>query len=513
MPTNDDSINYSGPSKDWTPLSGDNFDVLSTRRKIKEATYSNIDALRLNLDAVIAETTDTIVESEKILRDFNLSIPLDSALEKAQEAEWPAELGAPKDYVTFSQQKTMNLRNTRGSNYVYKEYNNAVRGAWGTTAADVTTITGNIRAEAGRIKNFLDNYIIQESNDSSQQRAIELFQDWTVKAIESSGHFRYLIAAKDKAQEYYPKSELDKTTPSQARNFQAVLQVQLNESAADTDKLQEDLGKHLGGNANLFYDSYLGPALKFRREISSTITQEPNDGKMAREMHDASRTLDDNTVSMLSDLMKRNEIYATKAGRLAARINETDMRRKAIQDLASRGSMPINPFVPHIQVSGELDYFEVEYEGWIDEIEEAATPNYTNQAYVTTTSNRFKSPHNQLADREIDEAHPQYLLKDGGTITGDISVGDGVKIDGVGLAAHAHTGFDGTGLIDGLSIAPGTLPTSAFSVDDDSDGISDFRFVLYTSITSASGNTTYDATVAWEGDDDSQFEIQITRLP
>ena len=40
--------------------------------------------------------------------------------------------------------------------------------------------------------------------------------------------------------------------------------------------------------------------------------------------------------------------------------------------------------------------------------------------------------------------HPQYLLRSGGTIFGDIIVEDGITIDGVDISAHAHTGDDGS---------------------------------------------------------------------
>jgi hypothetical protein len=506
MASRDDNINYSGPSKDWTAPPGASADIFRNRRTIRDADYSNLALLRRNLDVLISETTDTVIESEKILKNFNLTISPDSELDKAQEAEWPAALGVPKDYVTYSQHKTMGLRSTRGSNFIRKEYNNSARGAWGTTAADVALIAENIKSEAIRINTFLDNYISEESNDPSQQRTVELFQDWALKAIESSGQFRYLIAAKDKTPERYSQSELDQTTPAQAKNFQAILQVQLNEAASDIDKVQEELGKHLGGNADLFYDSYLGPAIKFRRQISATILPSSEGNLVARDMYHASRVLDDNTNSMLSDLMKRNEIYTNKIGHLVARVAEADMRRKAIQSLAVKGTMPKNPFVPHVQVAGETDFFEVEYEGWLnEEVEDGATPNFG-------VANRFQSEHNEIYGREAQDAHPQYLLKHGGTITGDISVEAGVKVDGVDISLHAHSGEDGSPNIDGSAIIPGTLPTTAFETGTSTSDIDDLRLVEYNTATTAVGDIVYEATVAWEGPDDTQFEVQVTRI-
>ena len=44
----------------------------------------------------------------------------------------------------------------------------------------------------------------------------------------------------------------------------------------------------------------------------------------------------------------------------------------------------------------------------------------------------------------MENHHPQYLLKNGGTIDGDIFVKNNAKIDGVNLSTHAHTGSDGS---------------------------------------------------------------------
>jgi hypothetical protein len=55
----------------------------------------------------------------------------------------------------------------------------------------------------------------------------------------------------------------------------------------------------------------------------------------------------------------------------------------------------------------------------------------------------MKSSHSLLDDLDAD-SHPQYLLKSGGTITGDIYVDTDVTIDGVDISSHSHNGFDGS---------------------------------------------------------------------
>jgi hypothetical protein len=510
--TADDNINYSGPNLKWNPPPGQGRYPLRDPALDGSGNYSNLDLLKRNLNVLIEQSTALRNESEKDLKDFNLSIDAESELENAQISEWPDSLGDHKNYMTYSQYRTMKARNSTGSSYLQKEYENEIRGSWGSVSLDTAEVASDVLSEATRIKRFIENYISGESNDQSQQRAIELFQDWTNAAIESTGQFRYLIETKNEAQTRYSKSELDKLSPDQARQYQTILQVQLNAAADDSSKIQKDLEVHLGSNSELFYDSYLGPALQFRRDISSRVDKPESSSLLSQDMYSASRVLDDNVKSLIKDMMRRNDIYTNKVGKLFTRVSEVDMRRKSIQDLAVKGSMPINPFIQHKEVSEETDHFEIEYEGWIDEIYEQATPSYSNEAYAATVVNRFLPSHNLLTERFDPDSHPQYLLKDGGTITGNITVVDGVTIDGVDISGHTHSGSDGSANISGSSIAPGTLASSAVDVDDTPDEIEDLRLVGYNTTSTLNGDTVYEATIAWEGPDGVQFEIQMTRL-
>ena len=80
-----------------------------------------------------------------------------------------------------------------------------------------------------------------------------------------------------------------------------------------------------------------------------------------------------------------------------------------------------------------------------------ASSLFRQVAISPTRKDDLKSSHSLLQDLEEDH-HPQYLLKDGGRIIGDILVAEGVTIDGVDLNTHAHTGTDGSTKISSLDI-------------------------------------------------------------
>jgi hypothetical protein len=101
---------------------------------------------------------------------------------------------------------------------------------------------------------------------------------------------------------------------------------------------------------------------------------------------------------------------------------------------------------------------------------------FKNVYINTDRNNTFLSSHGKL-DGLLEDNHPQYLLKDGGNITGNISVDKGITIDGVDLNTHAHTGADGSAKISSLdidyqngrvlnpAIKPVSVAISQFNVD------------------------------------------------
>ncbi len=119
---------------------------------------------------------------------------------------------------------------------------------------------------------------------------------------------------------------------------------------------------------------------------------------------------------------------------------------------------------------------------------------------------QFESSHNNLEHREIDEAHPQYILKAGGIFTGDVELEDAL-IDGVHPSTHAHSGLDGTQPILGSDILGGTLSSGAIDRSDTPPKPLYFRVVEET----AHGTTGLtDVTLAWEGSAEYTYEVQYT---
>lgn len=507
-------INYRGPSLSWR---GSPSNVGSVRSGSYSERYkntsSNVDILLRNLDFLLNLTNDTVKVAEEKLQDFNLLIDIDTELENAQKSEWPSELGTHKNHISYSQYRVMRKRESSGSSYIAKAYEHALRGTWGTVAMDIARINANVASEALRIKDFISSDIFGDFYDQAESRAIELLQEWSQAAVEDAGQLRAFFEEEGKAQEKYSRAELDRFGPAKARNYQAILQVRLNATADEISKIQKDFDMHFGPHSVMLYDQYLIPALQFRREVSSEVDVPVGSFRLDEEMYLLSKTVDNNVLSLLKDVMRRNGVYRKKITSLKTLLAELNLTRKTISDLSSLGALPDNVFVKVDDALTDNEHFDVEYQGWLsDAAASEDDTDFANSAYNVGVENRFKASHSLLADLTSADAHPQYLLKDGGTITGNISVEDGVTIDGVDLSSHKHDGTDGSVLISGSAISPGTLSSGAVDTNDVPDVVDNLTLVKYNTTNTINGDTVYEAVISWEGPEDVQFEVQLHRI-
>jgi hypothetical protein len=121
----------------------------------------------------------------------------------------------------------------------------------------------------------------------------------------------------------------------------------------------------------------------------------------------------------------------------------------------------------------------------------------------------LRSSHGDLDGLDGD-AHPQYLRRDGGVITGDIAVAEGVKIGGVNVSNHSHSGIDGS------------MPISASVIDYESArndyynsaSTSPYSNITLTNLTQSiltGGGIVFDATFEVEIEDDklNSYEFEI----
>lgn len=96
---------------------------------------------------------------------------------------------------------------------------------------------------------------------------------------------------------------------------------------------------------------------------------------------------------------------------------QRDAYVKYLEQLSTKGTIVPNPFIS--QIADQPHYLTTET------LDFRGTQTYSNNA---------SSNHNYLTERELDDAHPQYLLKTGGTINGDLFLDGSLTLNGARIS-------------------------------------------------------------------------------
>ena len=231
---------------------------------------------------------------------------------------------------------------------------------------------------------------------------------------------------------------MDQITEKQAVEFQAFFSIRLEALNEEIASLLNNLKRDYVDNCSIFYDRYLSQTLNFKTKIVSpmeanfyTTTFASRFPTLTEELVIATNVINANFGMILSDLIQRNQIIRSRVEKLLDLIQQKRRYSNYIFQLSFKGQ---NKKVIRKTIT-EDNYSEI----------------YKNSHITYKDQSDLVSDHASLHNL-TENHHPQYLLKDGGTITGNISVDPGMRIDGVSLSSHAHTGNDGSQKIKSTDI-------------------------------------------------------------
>lgn len=485
---------YSGSSKEYVPQVGNLSQSIRSTSSGTYKGYHDINLLRSLLEQIINDTSNIMNAAESKLEKLNLQVS-DASLQNAQKTEWPSDLGEPKDYVSFHQYQAFKQFDTRGSNFISKAYEDTVRGVAGNPALDVYIISGHIKDEALSIKGFLDDFI-GSIDDTAEFRILEAFQDWAFMALKYARVFGSFIEARAEVQQAIPEAELEKLTQDQAKSFQVLFKTKVNGYNDEISKTLESL-KTQFAHTDDFFTKFLGPSLKFRLNFQGDLSKTQSTGFFGSQAQNASRQMQGNIEAAVTDLVRRNDFFGKRFNELETRLKARSSYVQFVKDLEPTGARLKNPFVDVQPDPEEKQAFK-----------SLATQKVTEK----TQKNPFYSSHFDLADLDSVDAHPQYLLRSGGNLTGDITVDDGVKIDGVDIGEHRHKGkdVDGTHKIDGSDIVSGTLTSDIVKTDEAVCTPKGLRLLTTKSTVVPPGVASVNAQIAWDTCNSGlMYELQI----
>lgn len=437
-------IDYTGPNRDYKPDVANNSYINNAKGPITQFRegYHDLDYLIALLDKLIQQAGDIYNKCEDTLSNYSLIVDQsDTSLVSAHNSAYPSS-DVP-GYVTFQEYKYL-LKNSssNAAQYVMNAYEMNIRGTSGTNAFDISTLSLTVNNEAKRIKEFINGYI-GEVDDTSEFRIIENFQNWAEDTQRLINSFRQALQGQFSAQ--VPQSEVDSVTGDTAAQLQAILQVKLNVAAKNVKDVTNQLLKNWETPASDFYDKHLGPALQFQLKVGQGLSNTFDRGTypvLGNIVNAGLGGLSSNFATVLADQVKRNGIYSNYIEEIVANINARDTSAFQINQFASKGRYPKQIFT-HDGLATQADaLFQVDH----------PLDNYQT---ILTYDDNFIADHSDLANAGASDAHPQYLLRDGGeesAITGDIVLADGATIDGMIPRRHKHTGTDGTEKLPASSI-------------------------------------------------------------
>lgn len=403
-------------------------------------------------------------------------------------------------YIHFKLYKYL-LKNgdSNAANYLINLYESKMRGASGSISLDLLKLVIFISNEMSRMEEFIDGFI-GELDDTSEYRIIEAFQGWGENTYNTLATI--LETSQKKNRTELPVSELGQLDQSKAAGVQALFKVKINASNQRLMSIFAEMYRDLYSTADVFYQSYLGRALAFRLKISRDLGTGITTPILQQEVTNTIAGLDSNFSVHLADLLKRVSNFKSNCADLLGLITIRDSYNYYIEQLGSKGSKIKNEFTVFVLPDSESSLF-----GDVDLIKDFREIKNFEATFINT--------HAQLSGLEEDDAHPQYLLKSGGTLTGDLELADDVKVGGIIPKLHKHNGLDGSAKIAGGDIEFNTITDTNIDTSPSPTGVP-FNLMLSSAvpIVGSTGVSSVTAQIRFDIEDDNVagYEFEIIEL-
>lgn len=345
-----------------------------------------------------------------------------------------SSLGAPS-YICFDEYKFAEKYLSTASRRFISEFEEAVSDSSFSYFFQLRKLLSYLASEIAFIKSSLILNFGADYENESQQKIALRFDTWAKMAI----HYTRRIAATILSQPgKIPHAEVDKVTKKQAAQLQAFFAIRLNAVDEEINDLLNNIKRDLSDNAEIFYTRYLANSIKFNKDIVESLDLEYHTTTMRRDMPTlanevvlATNLLRSNFSSVHADLIERYEMFIQRVDAVFMLIHEKRRFSSYISQLSEKAIQK-----KKILLTIDDDKYSSVFKSIM------VNPN-RNDTYISSHS---------LLDNLNEDSHPQYLKKDGGSITGDIVVENNAKIDGVSIKEHSHSGSDGSAKISSSSI-------------------------------------------------------------
>lgn len=331
------------------------------------------------------------------------------------------------DYISFSQYKYAERTLSTSCRRMLEEYSRAVSQTSFSYLYDLRKVIEFIQNEAISIRDILLNKFGEDYENDSQKQVATQFDAWAKMASQFAQRVKQTITSPPGE---IPASELDKITKKQAIEFQAFFSIRLNALHEESKNIINILQRDYMDTSEIFYERYISQSIQFTKDIVSSMELDFYTTSISRdlpfltdELLIATNVISANFGMILTDLVQRNQIFSTNLDNLLRILQTKRKYSNYIFQLSFKGQAK-----PIILVKVQKD----EYSSVFDN-------SYANFKIESD----LISNHASLDNLE-ENHHPQYLLRDGGVISGNIFVQSNSRIDGVHISSHVHNGVDGS---------------------------------------------------------------------
>jgi hypothetical protein len=386
--------------------------------------------------------TKKIIEDD-LLRKIYIDPYVDPDLEQAHFRMWDEasrylsqvsintdSLTSAPDYICFDQYVFAEKISSTAGRRLIEEYREAIAHSTFSYLFNFRRMLMLVMSELSCIKKSLLSDFGGGYENESQQKVASQYYSWCKMATDYAQRIKKTIASVPRK---VPASEVDKIGKKQAAQFQTFFSIKLNAVDSEISNILSSLQRDMVDNCDIFYDNYLRPSIRLNKDIASPLELEretTNHNEMfptlSKEIYVASTFIKGNFVSIQADMLERFSMFMEKMDMVMMLVHE---KRK------------------YSNFISQLSYKAVKKKAVLKNIEEDNYSLFFRNINVNTKRNdTYGSSHSDLDGLDSND-HPQYLLRSGGVITGNISTEDNVTIDGVDIGSHAHTGVDGSARI------------------------------------------------------------------
>lgn len=347
------------------------------------------------------------------------------------------------DYISFHEYLYAKRSSSIASRRLVTEYDRLSSHSVFSYLIDLRNLCDYILYEVFSIRDILTSSFGEDYEDDSQKQVGVQLDSWAKMAIHYAQRINNAIIAPAGG---IPDAEVDKITEKQAIEFQAFFAIRLDAVDDEIDSILQNIKRDLVDNSEIFYSRYLEQAINFKNNIVNSMELDFHTTSfsssapfLTEELVIATNVMNGNFGMILTDMNQRYTLINSKIDDLMRTISDKRKYSNYIFQLSYKGKSK-----KQIVKTVLYDPYKIIFKSSVNNL------NFESDLI---------SNHASL-DNLLENHHPQYLLKDGGTITGDIFVENLAKIDGVHLSTHVHDGLDGSQKIKSTDIDYDTVRLS-----------------------------------------------------